>query len=348
MNGSRRTTPGSGTIDDADPAAHRCLRPAAPPSRGSTPWKPPACPARRSARWTRCSPRPKVPRWWTAIDDPERGGTSRLVRAPLRFDGQSLVSRMRPPILGEHDGDIAETVNASERWKAALEARAIPQALIDAAPASPWGFPRELFAARGAQAAGADVGITPTIGQRALEALPRRRFRLGCRCGRRRHVASPGAQGRHDHRRRRTTRHARGLRVDRGIRRRAGDHRGRTMAGGGTATWNRPTWPFRGTPSTTSPTSGRSSRRWTTTREIVWCSRPPNVIRWAGCTDLWRRFHGLYMPDEPRVGLALEVMGEIGVEPHRQDRPGGDDDPGGRRVHHARSGRSPWCGPACA
>ena len=41
------------------------------------------------------------------IDDPERGGTLRLVRDPLRFDGQPLVSRMPPPTLGEHDDDIA-------------------------------------------------------------------------------------------------------------------------------------------------------------------------------------------------------------------------------------------------
>jgi precorrin-6B methylase 2 len=58
---------------------------------------------------------------------------------------------------------------AEERWATALAAWAIPQALIDAAPESPWGFPSELFRSRGASArARAD---TPTV-QRAREALP--------------------------------------------------------------------------------------------------------------------------------------------------------------------------------
>ncbi|HEY5858816.1 MAG TPA: hypothetical protein VIX62_00845, partial [Actinomycetota bacterium] len=45
--------------------------------------------------------------------------------------------------------------------------------------------------------------------------------------------------------------------------------------------------------------------------------------------DLWRTFHGLDIPDEPRVELAIEVMNSVGIEPLRQDRPGGDDDPAG-------------------
>ena len=42
------------------------------------------------------------------------------------------------------------------------------------------------------------------------------------------------------------------------------------------------TWPCRGTPSTTWPTSSRSSRRSTTTRGIASSWRPPTGIHWAG------------------------------------------------------------------
>jgi 2-polyprenyl-3-methyl-5-hydroxy-6-metoxy-1,4-benzoquinol methylase len=56
-----------------------------------------------------------------------------------------------------------------ERWAEALAAWAIPQALIDAAPESPWGFPSELFRSRAASAP--DRRETPTT-RRAVEALP--------------------------------------------------------------------------------------------------------------------------------------------------------------------------------
>jgi SAM-dependent methyltransferase len=58
---------------------------------------------------------------------------------------------------------------AEQRWAEALAAWAIPQALIDAAPESPWGFPAELFRSRGASAA--TRSDTPTH-RRAIEALP--------------------------------------------------------------------------------------------------------------------------------------------------------------------------------
>jgi crotonobetainyl-CoA:carnitine CoA-transferase CaiB-like acyl-CoA transferase len=40
------------------------------------------------------------------VDDPDRGGTLRLVMAPLRFDGQSLPVRRPPPHLGEHSDEV--------------------------------------------------------------------------------------------------------------------------------------------------------------------------------------------------------------------------------------------------
>ncbi len=57
---------------------------------------------------------------------------------------------------------------AATRWREQLEAWAIPQPILDAAPESPWTFPVELFATR------ADAAVrepTPT-NLRALEALP--------------------------------------------------------------------------------------------------------------------------------------------------------------------------------
>jgi crotonobetainyl-CoA:carnitine CoA-transferase CaiB-like acyl-CoA transferase len=36
------------------------------------------------------------------IADPRRGGTLSMVRNPLRFDGDSLITQRPPPALGEH------------------------------------------------------------------------------------------------------------------------------------------------------------------------------------------------------------------------------------------------------
>jgi SAM-dependent methyltransferase len=63
-------------------------------------------------------------------------------------------------------------VTALEEWGAALRAWTIPQAILEAAPESPYGFPPELFARR-ADAAMARSETTPTT-RVALEALPDR------------------------------------------------------------------------------------------------------------------------------------------------------------------------------
>jgi precorrin-6B methylase 2 len=60
-------------------------------------------------------------------------------------------------------------MNAVERWREALEAWAIPQEILDAAPESPWGLPPELFRRR----AEAAVEREPSaLVERALESLP--------------------------------------------------------------------------------------------------------------------------------------------------------------------------------
>lgn len=58
----------------------------------------------------------------------------------------------------------------SDRWSQQLEAWAIPETVLAAAPESPWGFPPELFA-RSAQRALADPELTPSR-RRATEAIP--------------------------------------------------------------------------------------------------------------------------------------------------------------------------------
>jgi 2-polyprenyl-3-methyl-5-hydroxy-6-metoxy-1,4-benzoquinol methylase len=59
---------------------------------------------------------------------------------------------------------------AFERWRRDLEARRVPERVLDAAPESPYGFPAEVFRRRATAIAGSGE-ITPTIA-RAREALP--------------------------------------------------------------------------------------------------------------------------------------------------------------------------------
>lgn len=61
-------------------------------------------------------------------------------------------------------------MTASDRWREQLEAWAIPEPILAAAPEPPWGFPTECFRRRGAVRAGRKL-TTPTT-RRALEALP--------------------------------------------------------------------------------------------------------------------------------------------------------------------------------
>jgi SAM-dependent methyltransferase len=64
---------------------------------------------------------------------------------------------------------VTPTGAATERWRDALGALAIPEPILAAAPESPWGFPPELFASRNAEPeARAEAPTT----LRALEALP--------------------------------------------------------------------------------------------------------------------------------------------------------------------------------
>jgi SAM-dependent methyltransferase len=72
-------------------------------------------------------------------------------------------------------------VTALERWREQLERWAIPPEILAAAPESPWGFPTELFRARGALGDDRE-GMTPTT-VRALERLPEAGRVLDVGCG---------------------------------------------------------------------------------------------------------------------------------------------------------------------
>jgi SAM-dependent methyltransferase len=72
-------------------------------------------------------------------------------------------------------------VTAIDRWQEQLGRWAIPPEIIAAAPESPYGFPTELFRARG-QRATDPMGSTPTT-ERALEGLPDGARVLDVGCG---------------------------------------------------------------------------------------------------------------------------------------------------------------------
>lgn len=70
---------------------------------------------------------------------------------------------------------------AATRWREQLEAWAIPESLLEAAPESPYGFSAEMFAAVADEALAADE-LTPTT-HRAADALPAGGTVLDVGCG---------------------------------------------------------------------------------------------------------------------------------------------------------------------
>ena len=72
-------------------------------------------------------------------------------------------------------------MTAVERWREHLQRWAIPPEILAAAPESPWGFPTELFRARGAR--GGDRESTTPTTARALERLPEAGRVLDVGCG---------------------------------------------------------------------------------------------------------------------------------------------------------------------
>lgn len=73
-------------------------------------------------------------------------------------------------------------MRAADRWRAALEALAIPDEILARATESPWGFPAELFRRRAERALTSDDPADPTT-MRASEALPQGGVVLDVGCG---------------------------------------------------------------------------------------------------------------------------------------------------------------------
>lgn len=218
-------------------------------------------------------------------------------------------------------------MSAGDRWRAALDARAIPQELIDAAPESPWGFPRELFEARGARAIDPEGEVSPTT-DRATEATSEGGTVLDVGVGGGA-TSLPLA-----------TRAGTIIGVD------AQSDMLEAFTSSASATGVRAIpvegrWPDVApqVPVADVVMSGHTiynvpdlepfvlALHDHAQQRVVLEATGRHPLGWMA--DLWRTFHGLDIPDEPRVELAIDVLGSIGIEPRRQDRPGGDDDPAG-------------------
>jgi SAM-dependent methyltransferase len=214
--------------------------------------------------------------------------------------------------------------SAADRWRLALEARSIPQAILDAAPGSPWGFPAELFRSRADTSLGRSF-ITPTTAN-AREALPRGGI-----------VLDVGVGG-----------GATSLPLASGASQIVGVDQQQDMleefseaarsAGVEPATvLGR--WPDVAplTPQADVVVSGHTiynvpdlepfavALAEHARSRVVLEATDHHPLGWMA--ELWRDFHGIDIADQPTIELAIEVLREAGIAPLREDRPGGDDDP---------------------
>lgn len=221
---------------------------------------------------------------------------------------------------------------ALERWRRLLEARRIPDRILEAAPESPYGFPAELFRRR-AEAITRSPDATPTI-TRAREALPPGGTVLDVGVGggaTSLPLAAPAAAGP----------------VAKSI---AGVDGQRDMLDTFEATAGElgvevqtilGPWPdvAAKAPSTdvvvcghvlynvqdlapfVLALDGHAHRRVVTelTRE--------HPVAWMA--GLWRTFHGLEWPEGPTADDALEALGELGIDARREDRTASGDRGGG-------------------
>jgi precorrin-6B methylase 2 len=210
---------------------------------------------------------------------------------------------------------------ALERWRRALEARAIPQAILDAAPESPWGFPVEAFRRRAQTAA--TMGATPTT-RRADAALPPGGTVLDVGVGggatslplapRASSIVGVDQQGD-------MLEAFAAAALDAGV-------QPITVLG---------RWPDveAEAPRTDVVVSGHTvynvqdlapfarAIHAHARRRVVLELMDQHPLGWTA--DLWERFHGIAIPNEPRAEVAEEALGELGYAPVREDRTAKED-----------------------
>ena len=207
-------------------------------------------------------------------------------------------------------------MDAATRWKHDLEGRTVPDAILEAAPESPWNCPVELFRSRAARADTDDP--TPTT-VRALEALPPGGTILDVGCGggatslplasvasllvgvdgsAEMLVAYREAVERRD--REVTTIHGRWPDV-------ATSAPGADVAVSGHVLYNvQDLAPF------VRALDAHAERR------VVLELTEHHPLRWMN--ELWLRFHGLVFPDGPDAAVAERAIHDLGFDAARDDR----------------------------
>jgi SAM-dependent methyltransferase len=203
---------------------------------------------------------------------------------------------------------------AAERWREGLASWAIPPEILEAAPASPFVFPVELFASRADAAA---TALTPS-NLRALDALPEGGtvLDIGCGAG----AASLPLAGRA----------ARLVGLDQSSAMLEA-FRERALAAGVEAETVEGSWPEA---APTAPAAdvvvchhvaynvpNLAGFAWALTehaRSRVVMELTPNHPLFSE-RDLWLRFHGVVRPTRPAADDALTVLAEAGLRPERED-----------------------------
>jgi SAM-dependent methyltransferase len=205
-------------------------------------------------------------------------------------------------------------VNALERWRRELDGWAIPDEILAAAPESPWGFPRELFRSR-AERTPAEPSATTRV---ALDALGTGGDVLDVGVGGGATSLPLAAVA---------TRitgvdESAGMLAEFLASAREAGVRARTVEG---------RWPNGGLDAPTAEVvvcghvlynagdlepfvRGLDAHA---RRRVVVEITSTHPLVWMG--DLWRRFHGLERPTGPSAELAVEAIGELGIEVRRKD-----------------------------